>query len=115
MSYVIKSKGGNIRIKFYAAKETPKGVRHKSPHRGSPIAGAFQHGGRWPKRKGGPYGGQGFYRRTGRNRFPLTAVRSDVWIPTEMISGPSAKSFYDAVQANLPDRLAHELLRILGE
>lgn len=114
MSYVIESKGGNIRLRFYRPKETRSGVSHGSPKRGSPIAGAFMHGGRFPNRHGGPGGGQGVYRRTGTGRYPLKSERSDMFIPDEMISGGSAAEFFATAERELPDRLAHELLRILG-
>lgn len=114
MSYVIRSKGGNVRLRFYRPKETRKGVKHGSPKRESPVPGAFLHGGRFPNRHGGPYGGRGVYRRTGAARFPLTAERSNIWIPEEMISGGSASAFFKTAQHELGERLAHELLRIIG-
>lgn len=114
MSYVIKSRGGDIRIRFYGPKETKAGLRHKSPKRGSPIAGAFMHGGRFPNRRGGPGDGRGAYSRTGPGRFPLKSERSGVLIPEEMVTGGSAREFFATAERELPDRLAHELLRILG-
>ena len=110
----IYSRGGNVRLRFFSPRETQAGVTHKSPKRGSPVPGAFMTGGRAPKRVHLKMGSRNVFMRRGTRRLPIDVQRSNVWIPKEMITGESEKVFYDTVLANLPDRLAHELLRVLG-
>lgn len=110
----IYSKGGNIRLKFFSPREKQGGVTHKSPKRESPVAGAFMTGGRFPRRVPLQMGTRNVFKRRGKVRLPIDVQRSNVWIPKEMITGESAKAFFENVQTYLPDRLAHELLRMLG-
>lgn len=113
--YIIESKGGNVRLRFFSPRETKAGVTHKSPNRESPVAGAFIKGGRFPNRHGGPHGGKGVYSRVGPWRFPLKIVRSNVWIPREMIRGRSAEEFYAVARTVLPQRILHEIMRSLAQ
>ena len=53
------------------------------------------------------------FKRTGAGRA-TKGVKSGLFIPTEMVSGSSEAAFYLTVESDLPDRLAHELFRILG-
>lgn len=111
--YVIRSKGGNIRLKFFKATETRKGAT--AAPRGSRrlFAGSFIKGGRFPNRVALKMGGNVF-RRAGKARKSLVLVRSGVFIPEDMVSRASANAFFTISQTVLPRRLAHELLRILS-
>lgn len=111
-SYVISSRGGEVRLKFFSPREGAGGVTHRSPRRPSPIRGAFMRGGAPGHRVRLRMGG--VFMRTGAGRLPIAAVKSGVWIPKEMVTGASAEAFFDTARKELPDRLAHELMRILG-
>jgi hypothetical protein len=110
--YVIRSRGGNIRLKFFSPRETRRGTVHKSPKLASPVPNAFMKGGRFPKRvpfKGGLTNGE-VHERTGKGRWPVRIVRSGVFIPAEMVEGASKKAFFDASN-DLAERMARKLLQ----
>lgn len=112
-AFVIKSRGGNIRLKFFGARETSKGVSAAPWNARRVYAGTFMKGGRFPNRVGLSMGGA-VLQRTGSGRTPLRSVKSGLFIPDEMVSGASEGAFYSTVDRELPGRIAHELYRILG-
>ena len=112
-AYEIKSRGGNVRLMFFGARETQKGVSAAPWNKRQVYPGTFMKGGLFPNRKGMVAGGA-VVRRAGKGRHPLHGVKSGLFIPTEMVTGSSEGAFYSTVESALPDRLAHELYRILG-
>lgn len=112
-TYVIESKGGDIRLKYFNARETRKGVSAAPWGQRQVFAGTFIKGGHFPNRVALAMGGHAF-KRSGAARKPIVAARSGLFIPEEMISGASAGAFYATANRVLPERMAHELLRILG-
>lgn len=108
LEYRIYSRGGNVSIKYFGAKETAGGVVSK---RGV-FPRAFMKGGRFPNRVALKLGGHA-YERTGKARLPIRRVKSGVFIPKEMTSGDTAAQFHASVAAFLPDRIAHELNALL--
>jgi hypothetical protein len=112
LTYAIRSKGGNIRLKFFGARETRKGVSAAPWGHRRIYAGTFTKGGRFPNRVPLNRGGQVF-RRAGAGRLPLELVRSGLFIPQEMVTGETAAAFYHAVERELPNRLAAEVARLL--
>lgn len=111
--FVIKSRGGDVRLKFFKPRETRKGVAASPWNRRKVYPGTFTKGGRFPKRVALSMGGT-VLRRTGKSRGPLKVVRSGLYIPTEMVTGNSEAAFYATVERELPPRIAHELYRVLG-
>lgn len=111
--YVIKSHGGDIRLKFFGARETRKGVSAAPWNKRKVYAGTFIKGGRFPNRKGLPFGGQ-VMRRVGRKRLPIKGQKSGLYIPEEMVKGQSEAAFYRTLETDLAPRLEHELSRILS-
>jgi hypothetical protein len=112
-AFVITSRGGNIRLKFFKARETRKGVSAAPWNARRVYAGTFMKGGRFPNRVDLGLGGA-VVRRAGGGRYPLKTQRSGLFIPTEMVKGQTAGAFYGTAQAELPKRLLHELGFILG-
>ena len=112
-SYVISASGGDVRLKFFAARETRKGVSAAPWGKRRAYPGTFIKGGlpeyRVPLNLGGHV-----FRRTGAGRLPITVVRSGLYIPQELVKGESAAAFDSTVRRDLPARLGHELARILG-
>lgn len=100
LSYVIKSSGGDISLKYFKPRQTAQGVT-AGPRGGRRrlFAGAFIVK---------AYDGHVF-QRLGERRGPLKLLDSGVIIPTEMVSGDSAKVFNDVVEAELPKRVLHEI------
>ena len=112
-SAVIKSRGGDIRLKFFGPRETRKGTSAAPRSRRQVFAGTFMKGGLFPDRKTIRFGKGQVFKRVGSSRLPIVHARSGVFIPEEMIRDASATAFYSTVARVLPDRLAHELLRML--
>lgn len=110
--YVLTSRGGDIRLKFFGARETRAGVVAKPWGAPKLYTGAFTRGGRWPKRVTLPYKGHAF-QRAGDSRLPISQVRSGLFIPDEMIKGASAAAFEQTMGASLEARIGHELWRMV--
>lgn len=111
--YVIKSHGGNIRLKFFNARETSKGVTAAPWNKRQLYPGTFIKGGRFPNRKTLKMGGQ-VMQRDGRSRTPIHGIKSGLFIAEEMVRGNSEAAFYTTLETDLAPRIAHELARILG-
>ncbi|WIG52496.1 MAG: hypothetical protein OJF48_003415 [Afipia sp.] len=113
MTYRLKSRGGNVALKYFGARETRKGVSAAPRGNRQVFAGTFTRGGRFPNRVGLKLGGQVFA-RSGASRVPIVKQKSGVWIPTEMVTGATRAAFLATVARVLPDRLRHEIAVILG-
>jgi hypothetical protein len=113
LTYTLKSRGGNVALKYFKARETRKGVSAAPWNHRRVFAGMFIKGGRFPKRVALGLGGQVF-KRTGASRVPIARVKSGLFIPTEMVTGATAGEFLSAVRQILPARLQHEIAAILG-
>lgn len=112
-AYTIVSRGGNIRLQFFGAKETRAGVTAAPWNRRQVYAHTFTKGGLFPNRKTLKMGGAVLL-RVGGNRRPIATVKSGLFIADEMISGASKDAFYGTIDRDLPARIEHELYRILG-
>lgn len=113
LAYELRSRGGNVSLKYFGARETRKGVS-AAPHGQRQIfPGAFIKGGRFPGRVALRMGGHVF-KRTGAGRTPIEKQKSGVYIPDEMVSGNSERVFYAEASKRLADDVAHELYAILA-
>ncbi len=118
LTYTIRSKGGNIRLKYFAPRETAQGVSAAPWNKRGIYPHTFLKAGWWPRRVVKPnWNGQVFERLTsktnsGLDRFEVK--KSGLYLPDEMVQGASRTAFEAAVARDLPDRLAHELGRVLG-
>lgn len=116
--YEIRSHGGDVRLKYFGARETAKGVSAAPWSKRSIYPGTFMKAGWWPTRVVKPnWNGQVFSRArsktaTGMDRFNVE--RSGLLIPEEMVSGASAVAFNSMAARDLPARLEHELGRVMG-
>lgn len=113
LSYAIRSRGGDVSLKFFGARETRKGVSAAPFGKRRVFASTFIKGGRFPNRVALKMGGQ-VMARVGGARLPIQAQDSGVIIPEQMVEGATRAAFFSTVERVLPDRLAHELARILG-
>jgi hypothetical protein len=103
-NYAIVSKGGDVRLKFFGARETAKGVTAAPWNSRRLYPATFIRSGWWPKR-GRPVSGGHVMRRTGASKYPIEQVRSGLYIPNEMITGKSAVVFYGTVEHRLAPKL----------
>lgn len=116
LSYTMTAGGGNIDLRYFNTRETRKGVvAYLGAARGRKLfEGAFMRGGRFPNRVQISIGAGHVWERVGVKRLPIENLRSDVFIPQEMVEGATADAFESSVQKNLPRRLDHEISRLLG-
>jgi hypothetical protein len=111
--YELKSRGGNVSLKYFGARETRTGVSAAPWNSRRVYAGSFIKGGLFPKRVALKLGGHAFV-RSGSSRLPIEKQKSGLFIPTEMVTGQSAAAFNAVAASELPKRLAHEIEAILG-
>jgi hypothetical protein len=112
-AYTIRSKGGDVRLMFFKARETRAGVSAAPWNNRRIYAGTFMKGGLFPNRKPLHMGGA-VLRRVGKARQPVAAVKSGLFIPEEMVKGQSEAAFFSTLDRDLSPRIAHELYRVLG-
>lgn len=110
--YVIRSHGGNIRLKFFNPRETAKGVTAAPWSSRRLYPATFIRAGWWPNRKQPIAGGQ-VLQRVGRSKYPIKVVRSGLFIPEEMVKGASASAFYSTVDAQLAPIVEAVVLKAL--
>jgi hypothetical protein len=108
LTYELKAKGGNVRLKFFRPREFLYGVKAYPRNKATKFPGAFLKGGRFPNRLDLPFGGN-VMERVGAKRFPLRVKRSDVYIPDELVTGQSEAAFNAT-----PDQIIRQLDRQLG-
>lgn len=111
LAYVMRVKGGDIRLKHFAARETRQGVSANPFASRRILPGTFMKGGRFPDRKELRFGGQ-VLRRIGRGR-EFEVVRSGVVLPEQVVTGASINAFETVGRAKLVERMSHELNRML--
>lgn len=109
LEYVMTTRGGDISLKFFGARETRKGVTAAPFGNRKLFAGAFMKGGRFPNRVTAKGLNGHVYEREGKGRVPLAFVDSGVIIPAEMVKGATASAFFDVVNRELPARVMHEI------
>lgn len=115
LAYVLRSRGGDVRVQFFGPKEAGKGVIAKPWNRPTSYVGAFTRQGfgkRVPFTKPGMAGH--VWRRTSGKRVPIEQVKSGLVIPEEMVTDASERAFQTTVAIDLPARLDHELSRLLS-
>lgn len=95
LSYTIWSEGGNVRLKYFGAKESGGGVTAHPWNRSSFYPGAFITSGPRGRRAPSPKLGGHVYRNVAGRRWggPIAQVRSGLFIPTEMTKGQTAAAF----------------------
>ena len=120
MEFVLRTQGGNIRLKHFKARETRKGVSAAPWAQRQIYTGTFMRAGWWGSKRGRvdkpKWNGQVFVRaggvtRTGKDKFEVQ--RSGLYIPTEMLTGQTAQAFQDLISSQLMPRVGHELGRML--
>lgn len=112
LEYVMTTRGGDISLKFFGARETRRGVTAAPFGKRDLYEGAFMKGGRFPNRVTAKGLNGHVYTRTGSGRGPLQFVDSGVIIPAEMVRGATASAFTSLVERDLPPRVMHEIMRI---
>lgn len=118
--YVMSSKGGDISLKYFKARETMSGVTAAPFGKRKLFAGTFLRGGKFPERnasfsvptkKAASLNGH-VWKRAGKKRNPIELQNSGVIIPEQMLKGATADVFQSTVEKHLPGRVMHELNRL---
>ena len=114
LEFRITSRGGNVRLKFFSPKETRAGTTATPWNRRTLYGGAFMKGGQFPGRVPLRMGRGNVFKRLGRSRLPIKVMRSDLYIPDEMITGASKASFDQVTGRDLEDAAVRALYAILS-
>lgn len=110
LTYTIRSQGGNVRLKYFGAKEGGGGVTAHPWNSGHFYPGAFINSGWRGRRAPSPKLGGHVYERVGSGRLPIKQSRSGLFIPTEMTKGQTASTF----ESGSATVLATTVLKRLG-
>lgn len=112
LSYEMSTRGGNIRLKYLAPRETRPGVVAKPWNKKTLFPGTFMMGGKFPNRHGGKFNGH-VMRRLNTSGTKLTQARSGMFIPREMTSGATAGAFERTAAPLLKDRVDKVMAKLL--
>lgn len=112
LEYVLTTRGGDIALKYFSARETRHGVKAKPFGEWQTFADTFMKGGRFPKRVEAKGLNGHVYKRVGPKRLPIEIQDSGVIIPAEMLKGATAEAFTKVVNNSLPSRVMHEMSRL---
>jgi len=113
LSYEMRTRGGNIRLKYLAPRETRKGVTAKPWGKRQLFAGTFMRGGRFPNRVDVPHFDGHVYRRLNRSGTKITQARSGMFIPVEMTKGATRSAFLRIAEPLLQQRVEAALNKLI--
>jgi hypothetical protein len=113
LSYEMVTRGGNIRLKYLAPRETRPGVVARPWGKRTLFAGTFMRGGRFPARKEVAKFKGHVWRRVDRSGKRIVQARSGMFIPVEMTTGATRAAF-EATAAPLLQQRLDALLARLG-
>lgn len=113
LSYEMVTRGGNIRLKYLAPRETKAGVVAKPWGKRTLFAGTFMKGGRFPDRKVVAKFDGHVYRRLNTSGTKITQARSGMFIPTEMTTGATKAAFEAIAGPLLQQRVEAALTKLL--
>ncbi|GAA4178267.1 hypothetical protein [Shinella granuli] len=114
LTYDMKTRGGNIRLKYLKPKETEDGVVAKPFGVTTEYPGAFMKGGAFPNRTPVPEWNGHVMRRINSRGTRITFARSGVIIPQEMTAGATAEAFQKVAAPLLQARVEKVIKKLLG-
>jgi len=112
LSYEMVTRGGNVRLKFLSPRETRAGVSAVPWGKRQVFGGTFMHGGKFPNRHGGNFGGH-VMRRLNPSGTKLTQARSGMFIPQEMTTGRTVAAFEKVAAPLLKQRVEAALDKLI--
>jgi len=113
LSYEMKTRGGNIRLKYLAPRETRMGVVAKPWGKPTLYFGTFMKGGRFPNRKIVAKFDGHVYRRLNASGSKITQARSGMFIPVEMTTGRTRAAFREIAGPLLKQRVDAVLSKLI--
>lgn len=114
LSYEMVTRGGNIRLKYLAPRETRAGVTAKPWGKRQLFPGTFMKGGWFPNRKVVAKFDGHVYRRLNTSGTRITQARSGMFIPTEMTTGATKAAFERIAGPLLQQRVEAAIHKLLG-
>lgn len=118
LTFELETRGGNVRLKYFRARETRRGVSAAPWNKRKIFAGTFMRAGWWktgrvvkPNWNGQVFSRAGGATESGMDKFSVE--RSGLYIPTEMLAGQTARSWSDLIDRDLLPRVEHEIGRLL--
>lgn len=113
LSYDMVTRGGKIRLKYLAPRETRRGVTAKPRGKRTLFEGAFMKGGRFPNRVTVPQFDGHAMRRLNSSGTKITFARSDMTIPEEMVSDKTPVIFAQVALPLLEERVGKTIAKYL--
>ncbi|MDP2358652.1 MAG: hypothetical protein Q8M31_21715 [Beijerinckiaceae bacterium] len=113
LSFALETKGGDISLKYFKARETRQGVSAAPWNKRKVYPSTFTKGGRFPKRKALRKGKGHVFARAGAGRLPIKKQKSGLYIPREMVQGQTKDAWDRLIVADLLPRVRHEVARML--
>ncbi len=122
LSYDMVTRGGDIRLKYLAPRETRAGVVARPWGKAKLYPHSFMKGGAFPNRKEVPkfqghvkiriFRGAGV--SGGERGRRLTFVRSGMRIPDEMVTGNTRRAFLNVAENLLRERIDAAFAKLIG-
>lgn len=113
LEYRLSATGGDISLKYFKARETRRGVTAFVRGERRLFEHSFIKGGSFARGRVALRMGGHVFQRIG-SRTELERLKSGVFIPIEMVEGPTAAAFDAIIAEMLPRRLNHEINRAMG-
>lgn len=113
LSYEMRTRGGNIRLKYLAPRETRAGVIARPWGKPQLYAGTFMKGGRFPNRKVVSKFDGHVFRRLNASGSKITQVRSGMFIPVEMTTGQTRAAFERIAGPLLQERVGAAIRKLI--
>jgi len=114
LTYDLRSRGGNVRLKYLNPRETDAGVVATPFGKKTLYPRTFMRAGTFPDRKTvSKWDGHVMFRNRSSGRH-YTFARSGVFIPKEMIEGMTKQAFETEVNTTLPIRVDQVLRKLMG-
>lgn len=115
LAFTITSKGGNVRLKYFGAKEGGGGVSAHPWNKSTFYSGAFITSGRPGHRRPSPkLGGHVFQNVSGGQwHGKIKSMKSGLFIPIEMTKGRTAASFHAGASGVLATTVVSRLGALL--
>lgn len=113
LSYDMQTRGGFIRLKYLAPRETRKGVSAKPFGQRTLFPGTFMKGGAFPNRKTVARFDGHVFRRLNPSGTQITHQKSAVRIPEEMTKGATRRAFLATAEPLLKVRVEAAIAKLL--
>ena len=109
-SYEIHGKGSDLPLKYFRPKQNKVGVRAYPRN----VSTLYEHAFMGPRPGVVAAKLRGHvWKRTSDDQFPIELQKSGINVAEELVKGDSRKLFLEVANRDLPDRLTHDLLRLL--